>query len=119
MSKKRNLPKTEKDYSNVLNTYLLIILIIIIGIGTLGAIAFPYYLSPIPRSQGYVAINSNLIYFIPSFIAILLLLWGVNILEGRETGIGLGIILFAVIIILIIVWSINGISSVKVIFNMQ
>ncbi|MEM1626639.1 MAG: hypothetical protein QXV69_05075 [Sulfolobaceae archaeon] len=117
MSKKRNVSKIEKDYINILNSYLIIVLIVVVGIGILGAIALPYYLSPITRSQGYLAINSNLIYFIPSLIAILLLLWGVSILEEKETNIGLGIILFSIIIILIIVWSINGISSVKVIFN--
>jgi uncharacterized Tic20 family protein len=120
MSKKKSkYNKLDKDYINVLGTYVTIILIIIMGVGILGALAFPYYLSPIARAQGYSNINSSLIYFIPSLISVLLILWGVIIMEGKETGIGLGIIIFGIFILLLIVWSLNGISSVKVLFNIS
>ncbi|WP_272585109.1 hypothetical protein [Sulfolobus acidocaldarius] len=51
MPKKKG-DEVRKTYSVVNNVYVIIILVLVMGITILGAIAFPYYISPITYSNG-------------------------------------------------------------------
>ncbi|AAK41072.1 conserved hypothetical protein [Sulfolobus islandicus Y.G.57.14] len=105
--------KYNRLYNEVINSYVILILIFILIIGILGVIAFPYYISPLNNGQ---ALNSAG-YLALGVIIIIFLLLGVYFMERNEHSLGAMSILISLIILVLAIWSIYGINAVKSIFG--
>ncbi len=99
----------KRTYSQILNTYVLIVLIIIIMIAIAGVLAVPYYISPITYSNGGSPQATGLLVL--GSILIILLLSGIYLIERKQIEMGSFLLLFAVVILTILVWSQYGYSA--------
>ncbi|WP_338601452.1 hypothetical protein V6M85_00135 [Sulfolobus tengchongensis] len=105
--------KYSRLYNEVINSYVVLILIFVLIIGILGVIAFPYYVSPLNNGQ---ALNSAG-YLALGIIVVMFLLLGVYFIERNEHNLGAMTILISIIILVLTIWSIYGINAVKSIFG--
>ncbi|BFI75145.1 hypothetical protein [Sulfurisphaera ohwakuensis] len=114
------MPKTSKSdkvYSSLNNVYILIILIVIMAIGILGAIAFPYYISPITYSNGGVPQAGGIAFLATLLIAGLLI--GTYLLENRNHELGATFLIAVLLIIMAYVWIAYGSTAIKFLFNIS
>ncbi|BCU70492.1 hypothetical protein [Stygiolobus caldivivus] len=111
------MPKrgSEKTYSSINNAYVLIILIILMGIAILGAIAFPYYISPITYSNGGQPQAGGIAVL--AAIIIMGAIAGVYFIENRNYELGGILLVLALLIIAVYVWVSYGSGAIKFIFN--
>ena len=105
--------KYSRLYSEVINSYVILILIFILLVGILGVIAFPYYVSPLNNGQaintaGYLALGILIVIFI---------LIGVYFIDRNEHNLGAMTILISLIILVLVIWSVYGFNAVKSIFG--
>jgi len=109
-----NMPKRySRLYNEVINSYVILVLIFILIIGILGVIAFPYYISPLNNGQ---AINSAG-YLALGILVVIFLLLGIYFMDRNEHGLGAMTILISLIILVIVIWSLYGFNAVKSIFG--
>jgi len=113
------MPKkgSEKTFSIINNVYTVIILIIIMGVAILGAIAFPYYVSPITYSNGGSPQGASIAVL--ASLIIMGLIIGVYFVENKNYEVGGLVLVFTLIIIAMYVWVAYGASAVKFIFNIS
>ncbi|WP_230937967.1 hypothetical protein [Sulfolobus acidocaldarius] len=116
MPKKKG-DEVRKTYSVVNNVYVIIILVLVMGITILGAIAFPYYISPITYSNGGTAQAGGIAVL--AALIILGLILGVYFVENKNYDIGTPILILMLVIIVIYVWLAYGSAAIKFIFNMS
>lgn len=112
------MPKTSKSdkvYVSINSIYVLIILIIIMAIGILGAIAFPYYISPITYSNGGQPQAGGIM--ILSLILIVSLLVSAYFLENRNYEISAFFLIIVLVAVMAYVWISYGYTAIKFIFN--
>lgn len=105
------MANSRRTYSQVLNTYLVIILIIIMMVAIFGVLAVPYYISPITYFNGGVPQATGLLVL--GSILVAMLLAGIYLLERRQIEFGSFLIIFAVMILAILIWEQYGVSSVS------
>ncbi len=109
----------DKDYPDIINTYVLIVLIVIMMVSILGALAFPYFISPITYSEGggVSAVNGALAFFILGILVVASLLLGVYSFEHKNTEFGALLVLLSVLIAMLLVWNLYGYSYLRAIFR--
>lgn len=105
------MPSPKRVYSEVLSNYAIIVLIAIILMGIMGILAIPYYVSPITYSNG--GSPSGIPYLLLSIILIAMILVSIYLLERRNEEFGGVLLLFVLVILTILVWSLYGISYIK------
>ncbi|QKQ99592.1 hypothetical protein GWK48_03545 [Metallosphaera tengchongensis] len=101
---------SQRTLSQILSTYITIILMVILLVGIAGVLAIPYYISPITYSQGG---PSNGGYLVLGLILLGMMLAGVYFLERKQVEIGAFTIIFAVMILSILIWELYGVSNVN------
>ena len=109
--------RADKVYGAVNNIYVLIVLVVIMVIGILGAIAFPYYISPITYSNGGSPQATGVAFLASILIAGLLL--GTYLLESKNYELGITFLITVFIILMAYVWISYGSVAIKFLFNMQ
>ncbi|MFP3345996.1 MAG: hypothetical protein RXR17_00920 [Sulfolobaceae archaeon] len=111
------MPKkgSEKTYSTLNNAYVLIILIVLMGITILGAIAFPYYISPITYSNGGAPQAGGIAVL--AAIIIMGAIAGVYFIENRNYELGGILLIMSLLIVAVYVWVSYGSNAIKFIFN--
>lgn len=109
--------KSDKIYSSVNNIYVLIVLIVIVSIGILGAIAFPYYISPITYQNGGSPQAGGIAFLATLLIAGLLI--GTYLLENKNHELGSIFIIAVLLILMAYVWLTYGATAIKFLFNIS
>lgn len=104
------MPNPQRTFNQILETYLSIVLLIIMMMGIIGVLAIPYYISPITYSEGG---PSNGGYLVLGVILLAMILAGIYLIERKQTEVGSFAIIFSLIILSILIWELYGISSVN------
>lgn len=107
--------RSDKVYGSLNNVYVLIVLVVIMVIGILGAIAFPYYISPITYSNGGGPSAAGVAFLVTILIAGLLV--STYLLENRNYEMGTAFLIVVLIILMIYVWISYGSTAIKFLFN--
>lgn len=109
----------DRDYPDIISTYTLIILIIVMLVAIFGALAFPYFISPITYSEGggANAVNGAMAFFILGILIVASLLLGVYSFERKNTEFGSLLILLSILIAMLLVWNLYGFSYLKILFG--
>lgn len=78
------MPKPSREqskyYSQVLSSYTTIVLVLILLVGIMGVIAFPYYISPLSGSGAF----SSAQYLTVGVIVVLTFLTGIFLMERKQ-----------------------------------
>ncbi|MCY0873818.1 hypothetical protein D1867_05730 [Acidianus infernus] len=101
---------TNKLYSEILSSYVIIILIVLIMMGIMGVLAIPYYISPITYSNG--GAPAGVTYLDAGIILIALVLVGIYLIERKQFEFGLVSVLFVLIVLTILIWDLYGVNDV-------
>ncbi len=101
-----------KFYSQVISSYTTIVLVLLLLVGIMGVIAFPYYISPL--SSGAF---SSAQYLTVGVIVIIIILTSILLMERKQNDLASFAIITAMIILTIMVWNIYGVQMVNSIFH--
>jgi hypothetical protein len=111
------MPKPAKEqskyYSQVLSSYTTIVLVLLLIVGIMGVLAFPYYISPL--SSGAF---SSAQYLTVGVLVVIILLTGMFLMERKQNDLASFAIITAMIIITIMVWNLYGVQMVNSIFHL-
>lgn len=102
-------------YTEVLNNYVVIILVILMLMGIMGVLAIPYYISPITYSNG--GSPSGVGYLILGIILVAVILSSIYLLERRNEEFGGVLLIFGLLILTVLVWELYGYGDISNIFK--
>jgi hypothetical protein len=96
-------------YSDVNYAVLQVVLIVLMMFLILGAIAFPYYISPITASGASQALP----YAILNLFLIVLFLAAAYLLDEKNTELGSVFLILGLVLAVIMVWAYYGVAALR------
>ncbi|EZQ02405.1 MULTISPECIES: hypothetical protein [Acidianus] len=109
------MPNPRKLYTQVVSSYVLIILVFLIMLGIMGILAIPYYISPITYSNGGTPAGVG--DLILSIMVVAIFLAGVFLLERRQLEFGSLLVVIGLIVITVLVWELYGFGEISNIYH--